>query len=212
MLRSLLRALPLCIRNCRFSADPTERADPVHAGCGGGRPAFGNLCQGRTTFPTTSFPVSKAELSRFAAMLAAGANDSVAQDLSEYRRTTLKFETDHDSISAIGDVNLQYTYRSQNVSFDPGLPTELQVMDFHRLFKDGLPLGGIQLDYARDGGFEIGIYATSYRDSTGTTFTPCELPERVLPACSSWTARYRYASRRWPTLTMRTTRMVSSIS
>ena len=176
-MRRLLRALPLCLAIAAFlpiqvnaqtlfmqGAAEVDRLSEIYTRAG-------------RAFPTTSFPVSKAELSRFADMLAAGANDGIAQELNEYRRTTLKFETDHDSISAIGDANLQYAYRSQNVSFDPGLPTELQVLDFHRLFKDGLPLGGIQLDYARDGGFEIGIYATLEREYFADPFNPTNLPE-----------------------------------
>jgi hypothetical protein len=178
-MRRLLRALPFCLAIAAFlpihlgaqtlfmqGAAEVDRLSDIYARAG-------------RTFPTTSFPVSKAELSRFADMLAAGANDSITRDLNEYRGTTLQFETNHDSIAATGEVNLEYTYRSQNVSFDPGLPTELQILDFHRLFKDRLPLGGLQLDYARDGGFEIGIYATLEREYFADPFNPTNLPESM---------------------------------
>jgi hypothetical protein len=128
-------------------------------------------------FPTTSFPVSKAELARFADILAANADDRTAQDLSEYRLQTLKFDTDQDWLATVGKANFEYTYRTQNISFDPGLHPELQVLDLRRLFLDRLPLGALQLDYARDAGFELGIAARFARDYFMYPFNPTNLPE-----------------------------------
>ena len=134
-------------------------------------------------FPTTSFPVSKAELARFSDMLSANTNDRTAQDLDKYRRETLRFEADRDTVTAVGGANFEYSGRTHNVSFDPGLPTELQALDLHRLFLDRLPLGALQLDYARDAGFELGIAARIEREYFKYPFNPTNLWESDEKAC-----------------------------
>jgi hypothetical protein len=108
-------------------------------------------------FPTTSFPVSKAELSRFAASLASTANGGLATDLRAYQDKVLAFDPTRDSVSASGSAGFEYTYRTQNASFDPGLPTEFQILDLQRLFLRRLPLAAAVLDFWRDSGFELGI-------------------------------------------------------
>jgi len=110
-------------------------------------------------FPTTSFPVSKAELARFAASLATSASGDLVADLQAYQDNVLAFNTTHDSISASGSASFEYTYRTRNVNFDPGLPTEIQILDLQRLFLHQLPLASAMLDYSRDSGFELGISA-----------------------------------------------------
>ena len=85
-------------------------------------------------FPTTSFPVSKTELARFAEGLASIVSGDLSVDLREYQDTVLAFHARRDSITASGSANFEYTYRTQNVNFDPGLATELQAMDLQRLF------------------------------------------------------------------------------
>jgi hypothetical protein len=128
-------------------------------------------------FPTTSYPVSKAELSAFADMLAAHASDRTSQELESYRNEVLRYQAEEDTIAVHAAGSFEYTYRSQNVQADPGLPTELQVMDLHRLFLDKLPLVSLQLDYARDGGFEIGIAAVVQREYFLDPFSPTNLWE-----------------------------------
>ena len=116
------------------------------------------------SFPTTSFPLSKAELARFADELRAGGTRVPGASLDDYLADTLRLDQAHDHISAFGAASLAYSYRSQNHSMDPGLPTELQAMGFHRLFFDQPPLGTVQLDYSRDAGLEIGITAVMQRE------------------------------------------------
>ena len=115
-------------------------------------------------FPTTSFPVSKAELARFAASLATSASGDLMDDLQAYQDNVLAFNTSHDSISASGSASFEYTYRTRNVNFDPGLPTEIQILDLQRLFLQQLPLASAMLDYSRDSGFELGISAKVERE------------------------------------------------
>ncbi|MGA2477373.1 MAG: hypothetical protein ABSG63_01325 [Spirochaetia bacterium] len=128
-------------------------------------------------FPTTSYPVSKAELSRFADMLAENASDRTAEELASYRTDILKYDTETGVISVDAAGSFEYTLRSQNVNFDPGLPAEWQVLDFHRLFADQLPLGSLSLDYSRDSSFEIGISALVQREYLLDPFNPTNLWE-----------------------------------
>jgi hypothetical protein len=115
-------------------------------------------------FPTSSFPVSKAELARFAATLAARAPAALRDAIQDYQAVTLRDDRTHDRISAEGNAAFQYTYRSSDVRFDPGLPETAQALDIQRLFLDAPPLAGFGFDYARDSGFELGITARVLRE------------------------------------------------
>jgi hypothetical protein len=128
-------------------------------------------------FPTTSFPVSKAELSDFADDLGAGANAALAAELDEYRSSVLGFGRSHDSISASGSANFEYDYRTRDVTFDPALDPRLEILDVQRLFLNRAPLVSARLDYSRDSGFELGISAKVEREYFLNPFSPTNLWE-----------------------------------
>ena len=128
-------------------------------------------------FPTTSFPVSKAELAAFADRLDSVQAPGLSDRLLGYRDTVLRLDDSHDLVSVSGAASFEYDGRTQDVQFDPGLPTALQVLDVQRLFLQRLPLGAIKLDYSRDGGFELGISARIEREYFFDPFYPTNLWE-----------------------------------
>jgi hypothetical protein len=132
-------------------------------------------------FPTSSVPVSKAELARFAQTLAARAPATFRQAIQDYQADTLRDDRTHDRVSAMGDAAFQYTYRSSDVPFDPGLPDVLQVLDIQRLFLDAAPLAGFGFDFSRDSGFELGITARVQREYFLEPFNPTNLWESDAP-------------------------------
>jgi hypothetical protein len=115
-------------------------------------------------FPVSSYPVSKAELSRFAERLAAIAPPDTDAALRAYRSQVLRFDPSHDRISASGSANFEFYFRTQNVPFDPGIAASEQSIDLQRLFLEREPLGAFQLDYARDGQLELGVSAVIQRE------------------------------------------------
>jgi hypothetical protein len=132
-------------------------------------------------FPTSSFPVSKAELARFADALALRAPAELRQAIQDYRDVTLRDDRTHDRVSALGNASFLYTYRSQDVPFDPGLPPELQTLDIQRLFLEAPALAGFGFDYSRDSGFEMGILARVQREYFEEPFNPTNLWESAPP-------------------------------
>jgi hypothetical protein len=127
-------------------------------------------------FPTSSFPISKGELDHWSRTLAESAPSS-SDEIKAYRDTILRMDPMADHISADAEASLQYFYRSQNVSFDPGLDRSLQAIDFQRLFLDELPFFRLAFDFSRDDTMELSVRMEDRREYRADPFSSTNLWE-----------------------------------